>query len=65
MEFICRMKDYMPIVVFIDKTVEALKTQFSLRTIEFEALESFLDTKFCPTTRLLLRHELETAAIAS
>ncbi|KAF3437658.1 hypothetical protein FNV43_RR20414 [Rhamnella rubrinervis] len=63
LEFICRMKDYMPREVFIGKTVEALETQFSLRTIEFDALE--LDAKFSPSTKLLLRHELETMAFAS
>ncbi|KAF3449071.1 hypothetical protein FNV43_RR09795 [Rhamnella rubrinervis] len=63
LEFTCRMKDYMPREVFIDKTVEALETKFSLRTIEFEALE--LDAKFSPSTKLLLRHELETMAFAS
>ncbi|KAF3448959.1 hypothetical protein FNV43_RR09680 [Rhamnella rubrinervis] len=63
LEFTCRMKDYMPREVFIDKTAEALETKFSLRTIEFEALE--LDAKFSPSTKLLLRHELDTMAFAS
>nr|XP_048323193.1 uncharacterized protein LOC107419235 [Ziziphus jujuba var. spinosa] len=63
LEFICRMKDYMPREAFMEKTVEALKSDFSLRTIELDALDSFSDTKFFPSTKLLLRHELERAAL--
>ncbi|XP_024019577.1 uncharacterized protein LOC21389922 isoform X2 [Morus notabilis] len=65
LEFICRMKDYMPRSVFIDKTVEALGTEFSVRSVKSDGLASFLNTKFSPSTRLLTRQELEAAAFAS
>lgn len=52
---------------FIGRTIEATKTDFSLRSAEAEAIETTasVNTKFCPTTRLLTKHELEAAAVAS
>ncbi|KAL5544499.1 hypothetical protein UlMin_008283 [Ulmus minor] len=65
LEFICRMKDYMPRSMFIDRTIEALETDFSLRCIEPNGMASFLDEKFRHSTRLLTRQELEAANYAS
>ncbi|KAM6584606.1 hypothetical protein CsatB_011608 [Cannabis sativa] len=65
MEFICRMKDYMPRSLFIDKTVEALETDFTVRSIEPNGLQALLNTNFCPSTRLLTKKELDVAAFAS
>ncbi|PON56795.1 Biotinyl protein ligase (BPL) and lipoyl protein ligase (LPL), catalytic domain containing protein [Trema orientale] len=65
LEFVCRMKEYMPRAVFIDKTVEVLETDFSVRSIEPNGLASLLNTEFCPSTRLLTRQELEAVAFAS
>ena len=59
------MKDYVPRSVFIDKTVEALETDFSVRSVEPNDLLSLLNTNFCPSTRLLTRKELDAAAFAS
>ncbi|XP_039056232.1 uncharacterized protein LOC120199098, partial [Hibiscus syriacus] len=64
LDFICRLKDYMPRSTFIDKTVEAAATQFSLRSFEPEATESCLETEFHPSTRFLTNDELEAAAVA-
>jgi hypothetical protein len=58
------MKDYMPRSIFIDKTVDATKTEFSLRLTESEATETPSNAKFCHSTRLLTMHELEEAAAA-
>lgn len=55
----------MPRSVFINKTVEAVETDFSVRSIEPNGLASLCNAKFCPTTRLLTRQELEAAAFAS
>lgn len=55
----------MPRSEFIDKTVEALETEFSVRSIEPYGLASLLNTKFCPSTRLLTRQELEAATFDS
>ena len=56
------MKDYLSRSVFIDRTIEATKTHFSLRSTDLEAIETPANTKFCPSTRLLTMQELETAA---
>ncbi|XVF11905.1 hypothetical protein REPUB_Repub08aG0068300 [Reevesia pubescens] len=64
LDFICRMKDYMPRSTFIDKTVEATGTQFSLRPFELEAIETCSRTEFYPSTRFLTDEELEAAAVA-
>ncbi|XP_022738276.1 uncharacterized protein LOC111291007 [Durio zibethinus] len=64
LDFICRMKDYMPRSTFINKTVEATGTQFSLRSIMSEEIESCSETEFYPSTRLLTDKELEAAAVA-
>ncbi|GMH21934.1 hypothetical protein Nepgr_023777 [Nepenthes gracilis] len=61
-EFICRMKDYMPRSAFIDGTIKAAGSHFSLRSIHLEEIESLASTKFTPSSRLLTRQELEVAA---
>lgn len=65
LEFVCRMKDYMPRHVFIDETIKAVETQFSVRSLELEAIEIPFDKQFPYSTRLLTVHELETAVSAS
>ncbi|XP_050121275.1 uncharacterized protein LOC126598930 isoform X2 [Malus sylvestris] len=62
LEFICRMKDIIPRSVFLEKTVEALGSQFSMRSEQSDAIERTSSTKFVPSTRLLTRQELEEAA---
>ncbi|TQD79194.1 hypothetical protein C1H46_035232 [Malus baccata] len=62
LEFICRMKDYIPRSVFLEKTVEAIGTQFSVRPELSDTIEATSNTKFVPSTRLLTRQELEEAA---
>lgn len=62
LEFICGMKDYMSRSIFIDKTVEATNTEFSLTLTESEATETRSNAKFCHSTRLLTMQELEAAA---
>ncbi|ONI08698.1 hypothetical protein PRUPE_5G195000 [Prunus persica] len=65
LEFICCLKDYIPRSVFLDKTVDALRTQFSVRSEQLDAFEATSNTKFVPSTRLLTRQELEEAAFGS
>ncbi|PQP93122.1 hypothetical protein Pyn_31177 [Prunus yedoensis var. nudiflora] len=62
LEFICCLKDYIPRSVFLDKTVDALRTQFSVRSDQLDAFEATSNTKFVPSTRLLTRQELEEVA---
>ncbi|KAG2679286.1 hypothetical protein I3760_11G044700 [Carya illinoinensis] len=65
LEFICRMKDYMPRSTFIDKTEGAIDTHFSLRSRESEDIETLPNIQFSPSTRPLTKRELEAAALAS
>ncbi|KAB1216722.1 hypothetical protein CJ030_MR4G003853 [Morella rubra] len=65
LEFICRMKDFMPRSIFVDRSVEATKTHFLLRSTESENIEAHSGTKFCHSTRLLTKQELEAAAFAA
>ncbi|XWS37338.1 hypothetical protein CRYUN_Cryun19dG0034200 [Craigia yunnanensis] len=64
LDFICHMKEYMPRSTFINKTVEATGTQFSLRSFQLEEIETCSETEFCPSTRFLTNEELEAAAVA-
>ncbi|XP_008239929.1 PREDICTED: lipoate-protein ligase LplJ [Prunus mume] len=65
LEFICCLKDYIPRSVFLDKTVDALGTQFSVRSEQLDAFEATSNINFVPSTRLLTRQELEEAAFGS
>ncbi|KAL3528395.1 hypothetical protein ACH5RR_007717 [Cinchona calisaya] len=62
LDFLCRMKDYLPRSNFIDGTIHALGSHFSVKQMKIEAIESPLNTEFIPTSRLLTKQELEEAA---
>lgn len=62
-DFICRMKEYMPRTNFISRTVDALEGEFSVKTIDLEAVESSPDTKFVHSSKVLTERELEEAAL--
>ncbi|GAV70147.1 BPL_LplA_LipB domain-containing protein [Cephalotus follicularis] len=64
LDFICRMKDYMTRSNFIERTVEATGFYFSVRSVDLEAIETPSNIKFCPSSRLLAKQELEAAARA-
>ncbi|PHT45709.1 Vesicle-fusing ATPase [Capsicum baccatum] len=59
LDFICRMKDYISRQEFINRTISALGSQFSVTSMELESLDNPNDTKFAPSTRLLRKQELE------
>ncbi|KAL9266904.1 Inactive lipoate--protein ligase 2-like protein [Drosera capensis] len=61
LEFICHMKDYIPRSAFIDGTVKATADHFTVRTIPMEEMES-AGADFIPSSRILMREELEDAA---
>ena len=64
MDFICRMKDYMPRSVFIDETVKAIGNHFSVKPLDLDVnavAADVADAKFVHTTRLLMKQELEEA----
>ncbi|GLU12388.1 hypothetical protein SLE2022_290730 [Rubroshorea leprosula] len=60
LDFICRLKDYMPRTIFIDKTVEAAGTEFSLRPIRLEEIETHYESEYRPSTSLLTDQELKS-----
>lgn len=52
----------MPRSVFVDRTIKAVETHFSVRPVELEAMETNLNSKFPHSTKLLTEQELEAAA---
>lgn len=65
MEFICRMKDYLPRTIFIDETIKAVGSHFSVRPVQLDTIETPANVKFEPSTRLLINEELESVASTS
>lgn len=63
LEFICRMKEYLPRTLFIEKTLEALETHFSMQAIEKIGIPN--GAAFVPSTSLLTKQELEDALASS
>ncbi|KAK9271522.1 hypothetical protein L1049_001882 [Liquidambar formosana] len=61
MEFVCRMKDYLPNFVFIENTVKAIETHFSVNPVNLESIVAPCDKEFVHSTRLLAKEELEEA----
>lgn len=62
LDFLCSLKEYMPRQVFIDKTIEAIETEFATSSKQLEECENSLTGNYNPTTRMLTEQELETAA---
>lgn len=62
LDFICSLKDYMPRQIFIDKTTEAIETQFATSLKQLEECEYSSTGNCSPTTKVLTEQELETAA---
>lgn len=62
LDFLCSLKEYMPRQVFIDKTTEAIETEFATSLKQLEECENSLTGNYNPTTRMLTEQELETAA---
>ncbi|XP_060170363.1 uncharacterized protein LOC132601281 [Lycium barbarum] len=59
LDFICRMKDYISLLEFINRTISALGSQFSVTSLELESFDCPDDAKFVPSSRLLGKQELE------
>lgn len=62
LDFICSMKDYMPRTDFINRTVDAIEDEFSIRTIELEEAQSSPNTEFVHSSKILTAQELEEAS---
>ncbi|KAJ0988544.1 hypothetical protein J5N97_006900 [Dioscorea zingiberensis] len=60
MEFLCRMKDYFPCrSTFIERTIAALSSHFSVTLIENKTIIDPSNTKHATSTKLLTKQELE------
>lgn len=60
-EFICCVKDVLPRSAFIEGTIKAAGTHFSLRSIPLDAIESCATANFAPSSKILTTQELEAA----
>ncbi|XP_022884504.1 uncharacterized protein LOC111401140 isoform X1 [Olea europaea var. sylvestris] len=65
LEFICRMKDYIPRLYFIDRTIDAVGSHFVVRSMELKAIKHPSGTEFQPSSRFLSKQELEEAEFDS
>lgn len=64
-DFVCRMKDYMERSVFIEKTINAVGTQFVLKELDLDEIDDSCG-EHIESTRLLTVDELkETLAKAN
>ncbi|MCL7043722.1 hypothetical protein MKW94_012819 [Papaver nudicaule] len=61
LEFICRMKEYMPRSAFIEKTLSSVGSRFLVEPTNLEAITAHSDTAFTHSTSLLTKQELEEA----
>lgn len=64
-EFICRMKEYLPRSLFVEKTTKALETHFSLQPVNSETIGAVHEGGFVHTTSLLTKQELKDALASS
>ena len=64
-EFICRMKEYLSRSLFVEKTIEALETHFSLQPMNSETIGVVREGGFVHTTSLLTKQELKDALASS
>ncbi|KAL3640611.1 hypothetical protein CASFOL_015579 [Castilleja foliolosa] len=66
LDFICCMKDYIVSKSnFIDRTIDAVGSQFMPGSVELETVQCSLDSNFEPSSRLLTRQELSEAFLES
>lgn len=65
LDFICRMKDYLPRLDFISRTVDTVESHFSIRSTELGEVNSPPNMSFAHSSKLLTKQELEEAASES
>lgn len=53
------MKDILPRSAFIVRTIKAVESQFSVRFVPLNEIESLDSTEFVPSSRILTTEELE------
>ncbi|KAI4346615.1 hypothetical protein L6164_007496 [Bauhinia variegata] len=65
MDFICRMKEYLPRSEFIERTTEAIGAHFSVKPTSLEAIDLPSASEFVPTTGLLTEQEIRESCITT
>ncbi|ESW11519.1 hypothetical protein PHAVU_008G037200 [Phaseolus vulgaris] len=63
MDFICRMKEYLPRSEFIERTIKALGSQFSVKSISLESIDVPSVSEYVHTTKLLTEQEIQETCI--
>jgi len=63
MDFICRMKEHMPRSEFIERTIKAVRDEFSVSPVSLESLYSDSVSEYVHTTKLLTEKEIREASI--
>lgn len=63
MDFVCRMKEHMPRSEFIERTIKAIGTQFSVMPVSKESIDVPSDSEYVHSTRLLTEKEILEASV--
>lgn len=61
MDFVCRMKEYLPRSEFIERTIKAVAGQFSLKATIMESIDVPSVSEYVHTTKLLTEQEIQEA----
>lgn len=66
MDFVCRMKEFLPRSEFIQRTIEAIGSRFSLKpeSVNLEDIDVPSSANFAPNSRLLTEQEIKEAVAA-
>lgn len=66
-DFVCRMKQFMPRSEFVQGTINAIRSRFSLEPVADSIVDIDIPsvTDFSPSTRLLTDHEMKEVCAAS
>ncbi|XP_028803440.1 uncharacterized protein LOC114758554 isoform X3 [Neltuma alba] len=66
-DFVCRMKEFLPRSEFVQRTIKAIRSRFSLEPVadNIEDIDVPSATQFAPSTRLLTDHDMREVCAAS
>ena len=60
-DFVCRVKEYLPRSEFIERTIEAIGAQFSVKSVSLESIDVPSASEYVHTTRHLTEQEIQDA----
>ncbi|KAK4263708.1 hypothetical protein QN277_029087 [Acacia crassicarpa] len=66
-DFVCRMKEFLPRYEFVERTIKAIRSRFSLEPVADNIADIDVPsaTHFAPSTRLLTDHDMREVCAAS